>query len=66
MYTIGLGDKVNTLFLRDLASTPKQYYQAAKSRDLDGIYREISGDICEKGPAIIDVIPKSKDVFFDR
>lgn len=63
VYTIGLGDQVNTGFLRDLASEPKKYYQAARSRDLDLIYREISEDICERGPAIIDVIPKGEDLF---
>ena len=66
MYTIGLGDKVNTIFLRELASEPQKYYQAAKSRDLDHIYREISDDLCESGPAVIDVIPKPKNVFFER
>lgn len=65
MYTIGLGDKVNSSFLRGLASEPQKYYQAARSRDLDRIYREISDDLCESGPAVIDVIPKLKNVFFE-
>jgi len=62
LFTIGLGDNVNKVFLAELASSPSQYFQAATSRDLDGIYRKISEDICEKGPAIIDVLPKTKDV----
>lgn len=65
IYTIGLGDKVNAGFLRGLASEPQKYYQAAESRDLDRIYREISDDLCESGPAVIDVIPKPKNVFFE-
>lgn len=63
LYTIGLGEGVNQEFLRDLASEPSRYYQAATSEELGEIYRQISADICERGPAVIDIIPRTKDVF---
>jgi len=66
LYTIGLGSLVNMGFLRTLASAPANYFQAASRSDLLGIYRTISAGLCEKGPAIIDVIPKAKSVFFDE
>ncbi len=63
IYTIGLGNKVNAEFLASTASSPDNYYQAATSKDLEGIYRSVSEAICERGPAIIDIIPRTKDVF---
>ncbi|MCH7597940.1 VWA domain-containing protein [Patescibacteria group bacterium] len=63
LFTIGLGDDVNTEFLARLAGSREQYYQAATSRDLDGIYRQISDAICERGPAVIEIIPRTTDVF---
>ena len=63
LFTIGLGDAVNTDFLERLAGSREQYYQAAASEDLDGIYRQISDAICERGPAIIEIIPRTTDVF---
>lgn len=63
VYTIGLGQSVNSVFLRDIATTPESldeqyYYSAATSKDLLGIYESINESICEKGPAIIDIIPR--------
>lgn len=56
-YAIGLGDEVNATFLSSIATVPAQYYQAVKSRDLNGIYKQISAAICERGAAVIDIIP---------
>jgi len=63
LYTIGLGDKVNVDFLKSIASLPDNYYKAVESRDLDSIYRSVSESICERGPAVIDIIPRSPNVF---
>jgi len=59
IYTIGLGDLVNTDFLRDIASLPENYHQATSAQELNQIYRSISESICERGPAIIDIIPRT-------
>lgn len=62
-YTIGLGEQVNGEFLRDVAGSEPRVFLAATSDDLDGIYRNISADICERGAAIIDILPKTRDAF---
>lgn len=65
-YTIGLGEDINQEFLQELAGSSERSFLAPTSKDLDGIYREISADICERGPAVIDIIPKTKDAFFSE
>jgi len=67
VYTIGLGEEVNALFLQNLASTPatsddKYFYKAGTSKDLISVYEQISDKICEKGAAIIDIIPRLPDI----
>ncbi len=62
-YTIGLGDKINSKFLSTVASLPDNYFQALESEDLDSIYRSVSESICERGPSVIDIIPRSLDIF---
>jgi len=59
VYTIGLGQKVNMEFLRNLATTPEYAYQALTSGDVDEIYQNITSALCEEGAAVIDVIPKT-------
>lgn len=66
LYTIGLGDRVNDAFLKELASSEEGYYQAAASGDLDAIYRQVSAAICERGPAVIEIIPKTTHDVFER
>lgn len=66
IYTIGIGEGVNAPFLRELAtletSSDNQYFfRAATSKDLSGIYANISDAICERGAAIIDIIPRLPD-----
>ena len=56
-YAIGLGGEVNAAFLASIATVPAQYYQAVTSQDLEGIYKQISAAICERGAAVIDIIP---------
>jgi Mg-chelatase subunit ChlD len=59
IYTIGLGSKINRAFLESIVSVREQYFAAPNRKDLDGIYKEIGGAICEHGPAIIDVVPRT-------
>lgn len=62
-YTIGLGEEVNDTFLREIAGGEARVFRAATSNDLDGIYREISAAICERGAAVIEILPVTKDAF---
>lgn len=63
VYTIGLGEQVNMEFVRALASEPHYAYQAISTEQVERIYREITGAICEDGAAIIDIVPKSDASF---
>lgn len=63
VYTIGLGDNVNEAFLREIASAQDQYYRAVDAADLDSIYRSITASICEDGPSVIEIIPKTDASF---
>lgn len=57
LYVIGLGRKVDGLFLKDLASRPELYFEALDSGGLKKVYSEIATEICKKGPTKIEVIP---------
>lgn len=59
LFTIGLGENVNMDFVTALASTPQQAYRALSVGEVDRIYKSITGEICEDGAAIIEVIPKT-------
>lgn len=59
VYSIGLGESVNMVFVSQLASTPGQAYQALSASDVDAIYNTITASLCENGPAIMDIIPKT-------
>jgi len=59
VYTVGLGTEVNMEFLRQVASSPQQAFAAPTTGDLDRIYRAITAALCEDGPAVIEIIPKT-------
>ncbi len=63
LYTIGLGAGVNMDFLRTIASEPQLAFAAPTTATLGGIYKTITGAICEDGAARIDVIPKAASNF---
>ncbi len=63
LYTIGLGENVNTDFLAAIASSPEQSFQALSLSQIDDIYTNITGSICEDGAAVIEVIPKTGSNF---
>lgn len=58
IYAIGLGSGVNRAFLESLVSDPSSYRGAARSDDLRAIYTSIATEICQKKPAVIEIIPK--------
>ena len=53
IYTIGLGGDVNPVLMKQLATTPDNYYFAPTTDDLDAIYRAISATECERIPGVI-------------
>lgn len=63
IYTIGLGESVNMDFVRAVASSPAQAYQAITRSDINRIYQTITESICEDGPAVIDIVPKTSASF---
>ncbi len=63
IFTIGLGDSVNETFLQTIATGDDKYFRAVSIETLEGIYESITAAICEDGPAIIDIIPKSEASF---
>jgi Mg-chelatase subunit ChlD len=58
LYTIGLGSDVNASFLQSIATDNSHYYAAPTSKQLQSIYNDIATKICEKRPAIIEVITR--------
>ncbi|OGZ13114.1 MAG: hypothetical protein A2942_01515 [Candidatus Lloydbacteria bacterium RIFCSPLOWO2_01_FULL_50_20] len=58
LYTIGLGDEVNSGFLSQLATGPEYYYKAASGAELGEIYQQIASAICKKLPSVIEIIPR--------
>jgi Mg-chelatase subunit ChlD len=58
LYTVGLGKDVNAAFLQSIATDKDHYYSALTSKDLQGIYNDIATKICEKRPAVIEVITR--------
>lgn len=63
IFTIGLGESVNMDFVKSLASSPQQAYQAVSAGDVDRIYRTITASLCEDGAAVIDIVPKTDASF---
>jgi Ca-activated chloride channel family protein len=59
VYSIGLGKGVDTPFIQSLASTPENAYLAPQTGDLEQIYKQITGSLCESGATRIDVIAKT-------
>lgn len=63
IFTIGLGTSVDTDFIRKLASTNDKSFSAFTVSQVDGIYKTITGALCEDGAAVIEIIPKTKTSF---
>lgn len=63
LFTVGLGESLNEKFLQELATSPSHYYRAPSTGDVDRIYGLITEAICEDGPSIIEIIPKTEAEF---
>ncbi len=59
VYAIGLGKGVDIPFIESLASSQEKAYSAPKAGDLEKIYKQITGSLCESGATRIDVIAKT-------
>lgn len=62
VYAIGLGQQVNMNFVRSLA-TDQNAYQAITRAQINQIYQQITGAICEDGAAVIDIVPMTDTNF---
>ena len=62
IFAIGLGQEVNMDFINAIAS-PNAAYQALTRDQVDQIYQQITGAICEDGAAVIDIVPKTNANF---
>lgn len=58
IYAIGLGTGVNRLFLESLVNDKASYRGAADSVDLNSIYTSLATELCQKKPAVIEIIPR--------
>ena len=56
LYTIGLGNAVDTNFLKSLVSSDSYYFFAPTKADLAGIYNKISSSLCVKKPSVVIVL----------
>lgn len=61
IYSIGLGEKINEPFLKQIASSEENYFFAPTADDLKTIYKNISSDICKEIPARIEITYKILD-----
>lgn len=60
IYTIGLGDQIDDIFLKKIATDENKYFFAPNTKSLDGIYKEISASICKRKPNLIEIIANIK------
>lgn len=58
IYTIGLGDKINEVFLKNIVSKYDNYFFAPTANNLETIYKNISSDICQEKPVRIEITYK--------
>lgn len=63
IFTIGLGNSVNENFLREVSSGEGYYFRAVSAATIDRIYQSVTEAICEDGPAVIEIIPKTNTNF---
>jgi Mg-chelatase subunit ChlD len=58
IYAIGLGNKINESFLKNIASSESHYFSAPSASDLETVYKNISSDICKEIPARVEITYK--------
>ena len=55
LFTIGLGKDINQAFLKQIASSPTDFYLAPTAKDLTSIYREIGTKMCVRKPTSLEI-----------
>lgn len=63
IFTIGLGSQLNESFLREVATGESYYFNAPTAATVNRIYESVTAAICEDGPAVIEIIPKTETSF---
>lgn len=63
VFTIGIGTKVNELFLKEVATDDSHYFLAPERTTIGRMYQNITAAICENGVAVIELIPKPQATF---
>lgn len=58
IFSIGLGDKVNSDFLRSISSGKDNFFVSPSVSNLQQIYSSIAKQICVKKPVQIDIVPR--------
>ncbi len=55
LFTIGLGKDLNQEFLKQVASSPSDFFLAPSADDLQGVYKEIGLKMCTRKPTAIEI-----------
>ena len=55
IFTIGLGKDLNQTFLKQVASSPSDFYLAPTAKDLTSIYHEIGTKMCVRKPTSLEI-----------
>lgn len=72
IYTIGFGNFFSDIneavdrdvdLIKNMASSEEHYFEAPTIQDLENVYKEIAGDICEVGSLSVDIITKTDKSF---
>jgi len=56
IFTIGLGKDLHQDFLKQVASTPTDFYLAPTAKELTAIYREIGTKMCKRKPTALEIV----------
>jgi Mg-chelatase subunit ChlD len=56
IFTIGLGKDLHQDFLKQIASSPTDFYLAPTAKELTAIYREIGTKMCKRKPTALEIV----------
>jgi Mg-chelatase subunit ChlD len=57
VFTIGLGKDLNQEFLKQVATSPEDFYLAPTADQLEAVYREIGTKMCKRLPTALEIVP---------
>jgi len=58
VFTISLGKEPNVGFLKLIASSTDEFFEAPTTKDLSGIYKQIAVKLCKRKPAVIEILSR--------